>query len=52
MSSLVGDAESISQQIPVDVAFRYVIVLVIIGLILLFLLIFTLRHDIRSKPNI
>jgi len=44
MSSLVGAAESISQQIPVDVAFRYTIILMILSLILLFLLVFTLRH--------
>jgi len=52
MSSLVGDAESISRQIPADVAFEYSIILMIIGLMLLFLLILTLRHDVRSKTNI
>jgi hypothetical protein len=52
MSSLVGDAEAISQQISPDAAFGCVLILVILGLIMLFLLFFTLRHDIRSNPSI
>ncbi|MCC4770440.1 hypothetical protein FXV91_09640 [Methanosarcina sp. DH2] len=52
MSSLVGDAEAISQQIPPETAFGCVLILVIIGLALLLLLFFTLRHDIRSNPSI
>jgi len=52
MSSLVGNAESLSQQIPTDLAFEYAIILMGIGLVMLFFLIFTLHHDIRNKPNI
>jgi len=52
MTALVGNAEAISRQIPADVAFEYAIILMIIGLMMLFLLIFTLHHDIRNKPDI
>lgn len=52
MSSLVGNAEAISEQISQDAAFGCVLTLVIIGLILLSLLFFTLRHDARSMPDI
>ncbi|WP_158024102.1 hypothetical protein [Methanosarcina horonobensis] len=52
MSTLVGNAEAISQQISPDAAFGCVLTLAIIGLVMLFLLFFTLRHNIRSKPNI
>ncbi len=52
MSTLVGNAEAISQQISPDAAFGCVLTLVIIGLILLSLLFFTLRHDARSMSFI
>ncbi|MDO5839001.1 MULTISPECIES: hypothetical protein [Methanosarcina] len=52
MSSLVGNAEAISQQISPDTAFGCVLTLVLIGLILLFLLFSTLRRDVWHRPSV
>jgi hypothetical protein len=52
MSSLIRTAEAISEQVSPDAAFGCVITLVTVGLILLFLLFFTLRHNVWSKPDL
>jgi hypothetical protein len=52
MSSLVGNAEAISQQISQDAAFGCVLTLGIIGLIFLSLLFLTLRHRAQNMPVI